>query len=151
MRRLADRLARRDPRADRHRGAVPGGATASGPERGAAVVDFALVGALVTVLFVGVLQLALTLHVRTTLIDCAAEGARYGALAGSSPAAGVQRARELIGSAVAPAYASDVVARIQDVGGASVLEVRVRAPAPVLGLLGPGGVVDVAGRAVLET
>jgi hypothetical protein len=84
-----------------------------------------MVGALVTVLFVGVLQLALTLHVRTTLIDCAAEGARFGALAGSTPAAGAQRARDL--------------------------EVRVRAPLPVLGLLGPGGVIAVSGRAVAES
>jgi hypothetical protein len=110
-----------------------------------------MVGALVTVLFVGVLQLALTLHVRTTLIDCAAEGARFGALAGSTPAAGAQRARDLIAGALAPAYADDVEAGMSSVAGAPVLEVRVRAPLPVLGLLGPGGVIAVSGRAVAES
>jgi hypothetical protein len=112
-------------------------------------VDFALVGALVTVLFVGVLQLALALHVRTTLIDCAGEGARFGALAGSSPAAGAQRTRDLVAGALAPGYA-EVDAAMASVGGAPVLEVRVRAPLPVLGLLGPEGVITVSGRAVAE-
>ena len=51
-------------------------------DTGSAIVDFALVGALVTVLFVGVLQLTIVLHVRNTLVDTAAEGARYGALGG---------------------------------------------------------------------
>jgi len=51
------------------------------PERGAAVVDFVMVGALTTVFFLAVVQLALVLHVRNTLIDAAASGARYGTLA----------------------------------------------------------------------
>ncbi|WP_277050321.1 TadE/TadG family type IV pilus assembly protein, partial [Ruania albidiflava] len=54
----------------------------SGPESpraesGSALVDFLLVAVLVTVLVLGVVQLALVLHVRTVLIDSAAEGARY--------------------------------------------------------------------------
>jgi Flp pilus assembly protein TadG len=127
------------------------GRAARSPERGSAAVDFALVGALLTALFVGVLQLGLTLHVRTTLIDCAAEGARFGALAGSSPGAGVQRTRDLIAGALSPAYAEDVAAGLRTLEGASVLEVTVRAPLPVIGLLGPSGVIAVSGRAVAET
>lgn len=119
-------------------------------ERGSAVVDFVLVGALVTVLLVGVLQLALALHVRTTLIDCAAEGARYGALVGSGPDAGADRTRDLVTSALAARYAEDVTARVTELAGAQVVEVSVRAPLPVLGLLGPSGVVEVAGRAYAE-
>ena len=119
-------------------------------DRGSAVVDFVLVGALVTVLLVGVLQLALAMHVRATLIDCAAEGARHGALLGSSPSAGAQRTRDLISSALSPAYANDVAARATQIAGAPVLEVAVRAPLPVLGLLGPAGVIDVSGRALVE-
>ena len=49
-------------------------------ERGSAIVDFLLVSLLVTVLMLGVVQLALTLHVRNVLIDSAAEGARYAAV-----------------------------------------------------------------------
>lgn len=119
-------------------------------ERGSAIVDFVLVGALLTVLFVAVLQLALTLHVRNTLIDCAAEGARYGALAGSSPGAGAERTRQLINSAVDARYAADVEARTTSLDGASVVEVTVRAPLPVIGLVGPSGVIAVAGRAYAE-
>ena len=124
---------------------------AAGPgDRGSAVVDFALVGALLTVLFVAVVQLALALHVRTTLIDCAVEGARYGALEGSSPAAGAARSRDLIASALSPRYADDVVAVVGSLDGVPVVEVHVRAPLPVLGLVGPGGVVTATGRAMLE-
>lgn len=129
---------------------VPRRAATGGRDRGSAVVDFVLVGALVTVLLVGVLQLALALHVRSTLIDCAAEGARHGALLGSSPSAGAQRTRDLISSALSPTYANDVAARATQVAGAPVLEVAVRAPLPVLGLLGPAGVIDVSGRALVE-
>ena len=50
-------------------------------ERGAAVVDFVLIGALLTLLFLAIVQLTLVLHVRNTLIDAAASGARYGTLA----------------------------------------------------------------------
>jgi hypothetical protein len=120
-------------------------------ERGSAVVDFVLVGSLVTVLLVAVLQLAAVLHVRATLIDCAAEGARHGALLGSSPAAGAQRARDLITASLSAAYAGDVEARVSDLAGAPVVEIAVRAPLPVLGLLGPSGVVDVSARALVET
>lgn len=109
-----------------------------------------LVGALTTLLFAGVVQLALALHVRATLVDCAAEGARYGALAGSSPDAGAERARELIASALAPGFADDVRAGTAVVDGLPVVRVEVTAPLPVLGLLGPGGVVTVEGRALQE-
>lgn len=119
-------------------------------ERGSAVVDFVLVGALVTVLLVAVLQLALALHVRTTLVDCAAEGARYGALLGSGPEAGAQRTRDLVTSALSADYAGNVTARLTSLDGAALVEVAVRAPLPVLGLLGPSGVVAVSGRAYAE-
>lgn len=121
-----------------------------GSEDGSAVVEFALVAALVTVLLVGVLQLALVLHVRSTLIDCAAEGARHGALLGASPEAGAERARTLIDSALAPSYAQGVSARVTTVSGSPVVEVHAVAPLPVLGLLGPSGTMTVTGRAFLE-
>lgn len=40
-----------------------------GGDRGSAIVDFALVGGLVTVLFVAVLQLTFAVHARNTLVD----------------------------------------------------------------------------------
>lgn len=109
-----------------------------------------LVGALTTLLFAGVLQLVLVLHVRATLIDCAAEGARYGALADSSPDAGAERARELIASALAPGFADDVRAEATVLDGLAVVRVEVTAPLPLAGLLGPSGVITVDGHALRE-
>lgn len=104
---------------------------------------------LVTVLL-GVLQLALALHVRNTVVDAAGEGARYGALAGSSPAAGAERTRELVTTALHARYGQDVRGEIVERDGLELVEVTVSAPLPVLGLLGPSGTLTARGRAVLE-
>lgn len=106
-------------------------------EDGSAVVDFVLVGALTTLLAASVLQLMLALHVRTTLIDCAAEGARYAAFADRDPAQGAARTRELIATSLSAGYAGDVTARSTVIDGLPVIEVQVTAPLPLLGLLGP--------------
>ncbi len=105
---------------------------------------------LLVALLAGVLQLALALHVRNTLIDSASEGARYGALSDSSPDAGARRTRELIAMSLSAGYGDDVTATTVSDGGMDLVEVRVRAPLPVLGLLGPGGTLVVTGRAVAE-
>ena len=52
-----------------------------------------MVGALLTVLTLSVMQLGLALHIRNTMQDAAAEGARYGALADNVPSDGVRRTR----------------------------------------------------------
>jgi hypothetical protein len=109
-----------------------------------------LVGTLATLVFVGVVQLAVILHVRNTLIDCAAEGARYGALADRVPADGARRAVALIGADLSPRYAGDVTAGEETVDGLPTVVVRVRAPLPVLGLLGPRRVLAVTGHALRE-
>lgn len=120
-------------------------------ERGSAVAEFTLVGVLLTVLALAVVQLALALHVRNTVLDAAAEGARHAALAGSSPADGVERARELIGAAIASEYADDVSARLATVGGVPTVEITVRATMPVIGLLGVERAMEVSGHAAVET
>lgn len=129
-----------------------GGATRQAwrDERGSAVVDFALVGGLVTLVFAGVLQLTLAQHVRNTLVDCAAEGARYAALADRTPEDGIERTRLLIDGALSSAYAQDVTARRTVIDSLDVVEVRVVAPLPVAGLLGPAGSLTVAGHALVE-
>lgn len=119
-------------------------------DRGAAVVDFVLVGALLTLVFVALLQLAFVLHVRNVLIDCATEGARYGALADRDAGAGAQRTRELITADLSAGYAGDVDAVVLDRGGLAVVEVRVTAPLPVAGLLGVGRAITVTGHSVVE-
>lgn len=117
------------------------------------MVDFALVGGLLTLLFVAVLQFGLVLHVRNSLLDCAAEGARYGARADRTPAEGVERARELVASELSPRYAtalSSVSASEVDVSGILVVEVRMTGPLPVIGLVGPRDQLTVRGHAFAE-
>lgn len=114
------------------------------------MAEFAAVAGLLALLFAAVVQVAVVQHVRATAVDCAGEGARTGSLVGSSPAAGAQRARDLLTASLSPRYARDVDASVVPVAGVPVVEVRVRAPLPVVGLLGPDRVLDVTGHATLE-
>lgn len=108
-----------------------------------------MVAALLTVLFLGVLQLTLVLHVRNTVVDAASEGARYGALTGREPADAVARTRLLIDTTLSPAYAADVSAATTLLDGVQTLVVTVRSPLPVIGLSGPRS-LEVDGHAVDE-
>ena len=119
-------------------------------ERGVAVVEFALVSGLLTLVFAGVVQLTLAVHVRNTLVDCAAEGARYTALADRTPQDGEARARALIDASLAAGYAEQISVVETELRGLPVVEVRVTAPLPVVGLLGPGGTLTVSGHALRE-
>lgn len=120
-------------------------------ERGAAVADFAMVSMLVIVLFLAVFQLGLALHTRNTLISCASEGARLGARADAVPGQGVSRTEALISESLSPRFARRVSSRETLVSGVRVIEVRVVAPVPVIGLLGPTDRLDVVGRAFVES
>lgn len=115
------------------------------------MVEFALVAALTTTVLASVLQLGLSLHVRATLVDCAAEGARYAGMADREPEDGAARTRELISSALAPAYAADVSAERTTVHGVDVIRVEVDAPLPLLGLLGPARTLQVRAHALDES
>ena len=119
-------------------------------ERGAAVADFAMVSLLLLAIFLAVLQLALTLYARNVLIASASEGARLGARADAVPGEAAARTRFLVSSSLSPRYAEQVSTRRTSVDGVEVVEVRVAAPVPVLGLLGPDGRLDVVGRAFAE-
>lgn len=115
------------------------------------MVEFSLVSVLLVTLVLAIVQLTLALHVRNTLLDAAAEGARYAALAGSSEHAGVARTRELIGRAVADDFARDVSSSRTSIGGLPAIEITVRASLPVIGLIGPADALEVVGHAVIET
>ena len=103
-----------------------------------------------TVLFVAVLQLMIVLHVRNTLVDSAAEGARYGALGGHGPADGAQRSRLLVTQSLSSAYAQSVRAQRTTLDGLEVVEVEIEAPLPLVGLIGPAGTLTVRGHALAE-
>lgn len=110
-----------------------------------------MVGALLTVLTLSVLQLALALHVRNTVLDAAAEGARYAALADNSLEEGRERTADLISTALSPAYAGDIRASTGSYLGQSAIEITVRAPLPLIGLLGISDGLEVTGHAARET
>ncbi|MET4620432.1 Flp pilus assembly protein TadG [Arthrobacter sp. 2762] len=118
-------------------------------ERGSAVIDFVMIGALLTLLFMAIVQLTLILHVRNTLVDAAASGARYGTLADRTAMDAEARTSELIETALNGDFAADVTTAERNLEGIRALEVTVRAPMPVVGLIGPGGVMEVAGHAAL--
>ena len=119
-------------------------------ERGAAVVDFVLVLLVLLPLVIGILQLALVLHVRNTLASAAAEGARHAAVAGSSGPAGEAKVQELVSGALSADFVRSVTVRPADVGGVPGYEAVVEADVSVLGLGGPGVHLRVAGHAVAE-
>jgi Flp pilus assembly protein TadG len=79
-----------------------------GRDRGSAVVDFAVVSGLLVVVVLAVLQLALGMHTRTSLVASAAEGARQAAGAGGTLESGMQRTRELVGEVLPAADDADV-------------------------------------------
>jgi Flp pilus assembly protein TadG len=118
---------------------------------GAAVVDFVLVLVLLVPLFLGILQVALVLHVRNTLTSAASEGARYAATVDQPLEAGVERTRAQITGAVASRFARDVAASETVVDGVQVVRVDVVAEVPPLGLWGPAVTLGVSGHAIEET
>ncbi len=101
-------------------------------------------------MFVAVVQLGTVLHVRNTLVDCASEGARYGAFADRTPQDGAQRTRDLIVASLSARFAGDVQARHVEVDGLQTVEVTVTAPLPVIGLFGPTGALVVHGHGAEE-
>lgn len=120
-------------------------------ERGSAVVDFVLVMVVLMPLFLGILQVALVLHVRNTLTSAASEGARYAATADRPLEAGVARTREQIAGAIAARFAEQVTAVPDSVLGAPGVRVEVVADVPPLGLWGPAVRLTVSGHAIEET
>lgn len=117
---------------------------------GSAVVEFVFVNSLLLFLVMGVMQLALVLHVRNTVQDAAAEGARWAALADSSLAEGQLRTQELIQTAVGEQYARDVQVGYDTWLGHPATVVTVRAPLPLFGLWGPARLLEVSGHAARE-
>jgi Flp pilus assembly protein TadG len=120
-------------------------------ERGSAVVDFVLVMVVLMPLVLGILQVALVLHVRNTLTAAASEGARYGATIDHTPDNGAARTRQQIEDTLSGQYASHVDARLETVDDTDMVVVTVEADVPPLGLWGPSLHLAVAGHAIEET
>jgi len=120
-------------------------------DTGSAAAEFVMVGALLTIMTLSVLQLGLALHVRNTIVDAAAEGARFGALADNTLDDGVTRTTDLITTALGPDYARDVSASYGTYLGHPASIVTVRTPMPLIGLVGIDEGLEVSGHAAVET
>jgi Flp pilus assembly protein TadG len=120
---------------------------------GSAAVDFVLVGVLVTLLFLGVVQLGVDYHVRNVVAACVAEGARYAANADvADPAAGADRANELIRESLGPSFAHVAPADHPDtLGGEPVITLTADIRLPLVAWFLPvGPTVHVTGHALQE-
>ena len=120
-------------------------------DRGSGPVEFVLVGALLTVLTLGVLQLGLAIYVRNVVHDAAVEGAFHAALADTSLGEGAARTRDIVARTVGQGYASDVAVTQVGVGSAATVVVRVRTTLPLVGLLGAPRALEVTARAPAES
>jgi hypothetical protein len=109
-----------------------------------------LVSVLLVFLTLGVIQIALALHIRNTVADAASEGARWAALADSDLNAGRGRTAELIATAVGANYAADITARLLNWRGQPAVEVTVVTALPIIGLWGPAIPLEVSGHAARE-
>lgn len=119
-------------------------------DHGAAVVEFVLVSALLVALFLALVQLGLTLHVRNTLVAAAAEGARYGANADRTPEDGAGRTREVIAESLSERFVGAVTSGYADLDGVPTIYVEVRTTLPLVGWLGPPRALVARGHALEE-
>jgi hypothetical protein len=123
-------------------------------ERGSAVVDFVLVGVLVVTLLLGVLQVAVYVHVRNVAVASAQEGARYAANADVPAEAGAARAVEVIARATSSRTAAGLsCTSAEEVEGSGLRLVVVRCSGAVPSLLAALGELlplSATGRAVEE-
>ena len=108
-------------------------------------------GALLTVLTLGVLQLGLAVYVRNVVHDAAVEGAFHAALADTSAEQGAQRTAHIISRTVGADYAHHVRARETTALGHPAVEVTVTTTLPLVGLLGVPAALEVTAHAPRES
>lgn len=128
--------------------AVPSMKEVRDNQRGSAVAEFVMVSALLIAVFLAILQLTLALHVRNTLMDAAAAGARYGTLADRGPGDGVGRTKDIIRGALSDRFASNVQANAVSIGGTPGVRITVRAGIPLIGMIPFAGEFVVHGESV---
>ena len=118
---------------------------------GSAVAEFVMVSGLLVILTLSVIQLGLVLFIRNTVVDAAAEGARFGALADNSASDGIARSVDLITTALGPGYATNVTASTGSYLGHPALTITVQTPLPLIGLIGLDNGLEVSGHAAIES
>lgn len=116
-------------------------------DSGAAVAEFPMVAVLIIMIGLLIVQSALIVHTRNTLVDAAVQGARHGALIGSTPQDGAHRAERLIEERFGDGLEAEATATE---GPDGVITVHVTATLPLVGLYGPSGTLSAQGRALDE-
>ncbi|WME21677.1 TadE/TadG family type IV pilus assembly protein [Brachybacterium sp. GU-2] len=111
------------------------------------MAEFPMVAVLIVMIALLVIQAALIVHTRNTLVDAAVQGAHHAALAGSTPQDGAHRAQQLVDERFGRGLEAEATAVQEDDG---TIRVQVDATLPLVGLIGPAGALSVEGRAVDE-
>ncbi|MFC5426373.1 TadE/TadG family type IV pilus assembly protein [Brevibacterium otitidis] len=119
-------------------------------DAGVAVAEFVMVSALLSLVFLAVIQLGLALHVRNTVIDSAVAGARLAARPDATGQQGAELTAQLISTSVSSRYADRIEVDYGRHSGEDIVTVTVTTPVPVIGLLGPTGTWELSGRALVE-
>lgn len=120
-----------------------------GGDAGAILAEYVMVSALLVALMLGVVQLAVTLHVRNVLTSSASEGARLAGAYDRSDQDGLERTESLIDGALGGYEHATSVTTARE-GGLNVVTVTVESPVPVVGLWGFGS-MTVSAHAVKES
>lgn len=106
-----------------------------------------MVAVLVVIIALLIVQAALIVHTRNTLVDAAVQGAHHASLVGSTPQDGAERAETLIAQRYGGRLDAEATA---EQGADGVIRVRVSATLPLVGLFGPAGGLSGQGRAIAE-
>ena len=106
-----------------------------------------MVAVLIILIALMIIQAALIVHTRNTLVDAAVQGAHHASLVGSSPQDGAERAEQLITERFGGGLGAEATA---EQGADGVIRVQVSATLPLVGLFGPTGAMTVQGRAIAE-
>ena len=119
-------------------------------ERGSAVAEFTLVAGLLVTLVLGIAQVGMAIHVRNTVVACAAEGARLAANADRAPADGAALTRRLIADALSESMVGEVSATHVAGPAGPEVQVQVVTRLPLVGLVGPSRSLTVTAHALEE-
>lgn len=117
-------------------------------EDGTAVAEFPLVSVLIVMIALAVLQAALILHTRNTMVDAAVQGAHHAAQLGATPEDGAARAESLLSGRFGDALDAEATAVTSADG---TIHVHVSATLPLVGILGPAAGLQVEGHAIDES
>jgi Flp pilus assembly protein TadG len=120
-------------------------------QRGSAVAEFTLVSGLLVLLAMAIAQLGMAIHVRNTVVACAAEGARLAANADRDLVDGVALTRTLIAQALSESMVGEVSATHVPSPAGTDVRVEVTTTLPLVGLAGPSRSLTVSAHAVEES